>query len=46
MNNHQKNKFYRNLKLDDESKKILKWFREVQQKLINDEIKEKDLEDE
>lgn len=37
-----KNKFYKTLNLDEDTKKILKWFRKVKKELINDEVKDKD----
>lgn len=39
-----KDKFYRFLNLDDESTKILKWYRKVHSDLMNDKY-EKEIED-
>ena len=37
-----KNKFYRTLNLDKDTKKILKWFRDIKQQMVNDELEEED----
>ena len=38
-----KDKFYRTLDLDNETKKILRWFRDLKQEMINDlEMEEED----
>jgi len=34
-----KDKFYRSLELDEESRKILKWFRNTKKELMDDLIK-------
>lgn len=38
-----KNKFYRELNLDDDTKKILKWYKKASKELLNDEY-EKEIE--
>lgn len=36
-----KDKFYRALELDEETRKIIKWFRKVKKELLDDKVKEK-----
>jgi len=40
MSNDGRDDFYRQLELDEETRKIIKWFRKVKKELMNDEIKE------
>lgn len=37
-----KNKFYKTLNLDEDTKKLLKWFRKTKKELMNDKVKEQD----
>lgn len=39
-----KDKFYRNLKLDEKTKEILKWYRNTKRDLINDKPQEEENE--
>jgi hypothetical protein len=35
-----KDTFYRQLQLDEETRKIIKWFRKVKKELLDDKVKE------
>lgn len=45
MSKNGKDKFYKYLNLDEESKTILKWYKKTVKQLLNDEIKDKKEED-